>query len=198
VLRGHSATASGGGYRLNSAVAMKLDLSEIAKTPGSRASYAFEECLPDEDEMHFVAPARGELTVINTGRMLLLTGHVRAEAEVACSRCLRPMRLTVNAELEEEFATRPAGPHGQVMAIEDEEPIARVIEEDSFDLDLTELLRQNVLVAMPLQPICSEGCRGLCPHCGQDLNVGDCGCREREPESPFSALRELLNKRDQL
>jgi uncharacterized protein len=176
---------------------MKLDLSEIAKTPGSRASYSFEERLPDEEDTHFIGPARGELTATNTGRMLLLTGHVRAETEVACSRCLKPMRMTVEKKLEEEFATRPAGPQGQVMAIEDDEPLARVIDEDSFDLDLTELLRQNVLVAMPLQPICGEQCRGLCPRCGHDLNDGDCGCHEQEPESPFSVLRELLNRRDQ-
>jgi uncharacterized protein len=175
---------------------MKLDLSEIAKTPGSRASHSIKERLPDDEAVQFVGPARGELTVTNTGRMLLLTGDVRVEVETECSRCLRPMRMIVEARLTEEFATRPAGPQGQVTAIEDDEPFARVVDEDSFDLDLTELLRQNVLVAMPLQPICAQECRGLCPHCGRDLNDGDCGCREQEPESPFSALRDLLNKQD--
>jgi uncharacterized protein len=171
---------------------MKLDLSEIAKTVGSRASYSFREPLPDEEDVRFLGPATGELTVSNTGGMLLLRGHVRVPAEVACSRCLTPVTLTVDAPLEEQFATRTAGPQGGVTAIEDEEPIARVVDEDSFDLDLTELLRQNVLVAMPLQPVCRESCRGLCPHCGQDLNEGDCSCHDEEPGSPFSALQDLL------
>ena len=175
---------------------MKLDLSEIAKTPGSRASHSFAEVLPDEQDVRFLGPAQGMVTVSNTGRMLLLTGQARVEAEVPCSRCLRGMRLAVDVKLEEEFLTRVVGPQAAVMAIEDDEPVARVIDEDSFDLDLTELLRQNVLVAMPLQPICSDTCRGLCPHCGQDLNDGDCGCQEEEPEMPFSVLRHLLNKLD--
>jgi uncharacterized protein len=59
-------------------------------------------------------------------------------------------------------------------------------------LDMTEMFRQDILLAMPIKPICSEECKGLCPSCGRNLNEGPCGCPPDAGESAFAALAALL------
>jgi uncharacterized protein len=65
---------------------------------------------------------------------------------------------------------------------------------EDYILDLTELLRQNIAVAVPIKTLCSEECKGLCPRCGKDLNQGPCGCSPDVEESAFSALASLLEE----
>ncbi len=59
-------------------------------------------------------------------------------------------------------------------------------------LDLTELLRQNILLSMPIKPLCSDECKGLCPTCGRNLNEGPCNCPSDSGGSAFAALAALL------
>jgi uncharacterized protein len=176
---------------------MKLDLSEIARTVGARASYDFRETVPDDEEIRFRGPLTGTLTVTNAGQMLLLQGKLTGEVELTCGRCLEPFTWSVEAALDEQFALElAAGPHPDPK-VQDDEPAAPVFVGRSLDLDLTELLRQNVLVAMPIKPLCRSDCAGLCPVCGADRNQGDCGHAPEQLESPFSALSALLKKKEE-
>ena len=61
-------------------------------------------------------------------------------------------------------------------------------------VDLEPMVRDTVGVALPLNPLCREDCRGLCPRCGADRNGGDCGCAEETGDPRWSALRELKGK----
>ena len=73
---------------------------------------------------------------------------------------------------------------------EDENPDAgRIFEGDWFNL--TEVLRQHSLLEIPIQPLHDENCSGLCPHCGQDLNIKSCSCREDDMPSPFAVLAKF-------
>jgi uncharacterized protein len=66
---------------------------------------------------------------------------------------------------------------------------------DNHLLDLTEVIRQDLLTQLPFQPLCSEDCPGLCPECGADLRTVSCACGEAaEAQSPFAALAELLGR----
>lgn len=58
-------------------------------------------------------------------------------------------------------------------------------------LDVNELVRQQLLLALPTRPLCRPQCRGLCPKCGTNLNQGDCGCRREAPERPLGRLGEV-------
>jgi uncharacterized protein len=61
-------------------------------------------------------------------------------------------------------------------------------------LDLSELVREQVLLALPMNPVCEESCRGVCPKCGQNLNRGECDCEAAEEESPFGLLAQLFKE----
>ena len=70
---------------------------------------------------------------------------------------------------------------------------------DGDRLDLGEVVREQVLLALPLKPLCREDCRGLCPRCGQNRNLGPCGCPPpEEPGDPrLEPLRKLVDKNRQ-
>ena len=173
---------------------MKLDLSEIASHLGKRIRYDIDEppIIDPDSGIKCVKPITGEVTFNNTGRHVVARGHFETTIEIECSRCLGPYTVDLSLPIEEELQI----PGHTIEALEEQE-----LPEDEkeplfvdYVLDLTELLRQNISVVVPIKTLCSEECKGLCPHCGKDLNKGPCGCPPETESSPFGALAELLEE----
>ncbi len=102
---------------------------------------------------------------------VLVTGTARAQAEGECVRCLEPLQLDVEAEFQEMFSYPDADDRGRVQAepgddAEDDED--RLFLEDGL-FDLEPVLRDAVVLALPMQPVCQEDCPGLCSECGARL-----------------------------
>lgn len=177
---------------------MRLDLSEILAHVGLRIKHAIDEPAVVEDDLQTVGGLTGQLIFTNTGGLLLVEGGVQATVSLECSRCLVTFAQPMEVVIEEQFAieTRQVGPrsrHTEVTIEEDVNPQAgRLFDGPMFDQ--TELLRQAISVALPMQPLHSEGCRGLCPVCGSDRNVNECACETEEHNRPFGALRDLLDQ----
>ena len=171
---------------------MKLDFSEIARTPGARVTHSFSEQVPESEGLVPRGPFTGTLTVTNTGLLLLVEGRFSGEVELPCGRCLEPYVSRVEATISEQFSA--AGPlaAAENETIEAEEPEAAAYQ--NYELDLTELLRQQMLISLPMRPLCREECRGLCPTCGANLNTEQCDCAVEEPESPLGKLKSLLER----
>ena len=64
------------------------------------------------------------------------------------------------------------------------------------EIDLTEGIQEQVVLNLPMRPLCREDCKGLCAACGADLNLGECNCRRQPPDGPFAALRHLRLGKD--
>jgi uncharacterized protein len=94
---------------------------------------------------------------------IMATGTVTSPWEGVCRRCALPVGGTLTAAVRERFVADPDDD-------DDAYPIAE------GDLDLGPLVREAVVLELPLAPLCREDCRGLCPHCGADRNEGECGC----------------------
>jgi len=169
---------------------MKIDLTDIARTPGAHAPHTFEEPLSRDPDIELAKPASGTFTVTNTGRLLVLRGEVTATVRLPCSRCLEPMTAELQIPLSEEFSTRPAAESVEEKTIDVEEPGAAAFFENI--LDLTELVRQNILINLPLAALCREECAGICSRCGSRLNAGPCGCPPEEAEGPLANLGKLI------
>lgn len=114
--------------------------------------------------------------------------RVRGEGIAACDRCLGTVTVPVRLEYEERFQT-PAQA-AAAPAADEEERRATVYRGDV--IDLTEGLRQQLILGLPFKLLCREDCRGLCPRCGRNLNEGDCGCSPEERGG--EALRPLLER----
>jgi uncharacterized protein len=167
---------------------LKTDLANIAGTPGARGSFEISEGFGPAEGIPAVGPVLGEITVENTGSLLLVRGRLRAVLRLACARCLSDTEQTVEVEVEEEFASQGAGP--EVVTVDREEPEASAISD--YVLDLHEFVRQQVMVRMPMAPLCRPDCRGICPQCGQNLNSGHCECEVEGSDARWAKLGQLL------
>lgn len=171
---------------------MRIDLSEIVHHPGMRADQDFEEPCPGDLGLNCTAPVKGRLEFNNTGNLLLITGDISTEVTLECSRCLEDFSLPVDGKVEEEFRVEKVGDSVKALPSEEEDISPDLIVNNMLDVD--ELIRQSLLLVLPIQPLCRPDCGGICPTCGQNLNMRKCVCPPAEPESPFSALAELLEE----
>ncbi|PZN12964.1 MAG: DUF177 domain-containing protein [Bacillota bacterium] len=138
-------------------------------------------------------PVRLRFRLTHTGeRQLWLEARLTARARLTCDRCLEPFDTVLTAEYEELYRPRPedAGPGDEP----EDTGEARVIYYDEDVIDLREGIRQNLLLAMPLKQLCRDDCRGLCPHCGQNLNEHACDCEEDAGDPRLAALAEWLRR----
>lgn len=132
-------------------------------------------------------PLVGQIEMIRTVDGILVRGELTTAVELQCDRCLEPFIQKVDFEIEEEF--RPAIDMNTGAKISCDEEEMRI--DEHHILDLTELVRQNIFLALPMHPVCRLNCLGLCDQCGQNLNEGPCDCKETMVDPRLEILRKL-------
>jgi len=176
---------------------IRIDLSDL-KEGVNRFVFRVgpEEIDLEEEGTFFPKPVDLSIEIARTGGTLRARGAIRTEAERTCGRCLAPFREVLEAALDE--ALKVEGDKVRVFDIDYEgDPGFLPGPPGAFFLD--ELVREEILVASPMQPLCRPDCRGICPACGADRNKRDCGCRIEEGHPAWEALRNLsrnLGKKD--
>lgn len=122
----------------------------------------------------------------------LFSGDIATVATLVCGRCLEPFTLPLDMHFDLSYTATPdrRGRHGEQRVDVDS------ITEVPFDgarIDLDALLAEQIYLALPLKPLCREGCLGLCPRCGANLNVTTCGCPAgTEPDPRLAVLKRLV------
>jgi uncharacterized protein len=118
------------------------------------------------------------------------------QIEVSCARCLEP--VTHNVKHQFDLLYRPIATVGEGS---DEISITQAEADIGFyrgeGLLLEDVLREQVLLAVPVKTVCREECKGLCPHCGKNLNESTCDCHEERTDPRWDALREVRDKLQQ-
>lgn len=180
---------------------MRLDLSEIAAHLGKRIKYEINEApiVDPQSGLKCVEPIKGSVAFTNTGETIDARGKFQTTVELDCARCLRAYKMPVEMPIEEELPLEGA-PWAAEQQQEDIEELPEDEKEPLFVdhiFDLEEYLRQSILVSVPIKPLCEEVCKGLCPHCGANLNDGPCECPPDTGDSPFAALRTLIKEEDE-
>ena len=179
---------------------MKLDLSEILSHVGMRYTYEVEEAPIVDEDLECVAPITGKIVFSNTGSVLLIDGSVETTVVLPCGRCLayfrEPIRLPVSEQFELE--SKPVGRGNRqthVVLEEDESPIAGKLFDGPI-FNLSEMLRQGIMLALPTRPLHDEDCKGLCARCGKDLNAGPCDCLPETAHPGLAKLGTLLQQKN--
>lgn len=121
-----------------------------------------------------------------------LNGDLSANLELTCARCLEPVVQSVSREFDLLYRPRGADAGREELSVTAAE--AEVGYYQGEGLLLEEALREQVLLAVPLKAICREDCKGLCPHCGRNLNLEPCSCAEPVEDPRWSALKEIRSK----
>ena len=128
----------------------------------------------------------GRLCLTRTPQGILVQGELTASVAAECVRCLTPFDLRFTMSFSDLFAS-PA-PNGA-------DPVY-VVDEGGF-LDLRPIVREESIVAVPIQALCRPDCKGLCAECGENLNEGACGCRQDTIDPRLAPLRALLDGSDE-
>ncbi len=167
---------------------MRAYVGDLLTAGGTRVVAFCEMVAPLSDDVVPAGPVAGEFTLRGTGATVQVRGRVAATAGLVCGACLRGFSQTLEVDIDEEFAR----PTGQVeaageQALTPQDFIAAISADDV--IDLTELVRQHLALALPIAPRCTPDCRGLCPRCGADRNAGGCACDTQEIDPRFDALR---------
>jgi len=124
-----------------------------------------------------------------------LKGKLETDIEVACARCLEPVVLPVKRSFD--LLYRPLGTDAghEELSVTDAE--AEIGYYEGEGLLLEDSLREQVLLSVPLKTLCRDDCKGLCPHCGKNLNEGECSCTEQMEDPRWAALKEIRTKLNQ-
>lgn len=143
---------------------------------GSVRTYRFDDEIYILDEGSGY-PVEGEVTLTRTDRGILATGTIQSTVKIMCVRCLTSFKHQVNFNIEEEYFPSVDIETGARLSIPQED--TALVIGGKHMLDLSEVIRQDALLTIPMKPICDENCAGLCAHCGNNLNLGSCDCHER-------------------
>ena len=122
-----------------------------------------------------------------------VVGDYSGKFEAACSRCLEPVTSEIKSDFDLLYRPLKPGKEGDEISISEAETEIGFYQGDG--LDTADVVKEQVLLSLPVKTLCKEDCKGLCPHCGQNLNNGQCGCSEEKSDARWSALEDL---RDQL
>jgi DUF177 domain-containing protein len=120
------------------------------------------------------------------------SGDIATRATLGCSRCLEPYGLPLDMHFDLIYTSRPEerDHHGESRV--DVDSVTEV-HFDGARIDLDALLAEQIYLALPLKPLCRDGCRGLCARCGANLNIAACGCTaEAETDPRLAALKRLV------
>lgn len=133
----------------------------------------------------------GEGILLRTAAGILVTAQIRVKLVQLCRRCLEPTRHEIRFKLEEEFVPSIDVRTGLRLPIADKDSPELVIDEHHI-LDLTEVLRQHVVLNGLGFGLCRHDCKGLCPECGHNLNLGPCQCQSPKVDPRLAVLAKLL------
>jgi uncharacterized protein len=122
-----------------------------------------------------------------------VAGVLSAELEILCARCLEPVQYAVKRDFD--LLYRPAGSDiGDDKEVELQDRDAAISYYEGEGLELAEIVREQLLLAVPIKTVCNDACKGLCPHCGRNLNTGECECSQAAGDPRWDALRGLKDK----
>lgn len=153
----------------------------------------FEVCAGDLDltdaDLEFASPLAVDLTVGRALQTFSFSGVVAARLRSECCRCLAPTTSSVRAELRFLLQRRQASAE-EVEAVAEETDVD-LVDPGAKEIDLAQRLHDALVLEVPLRVYCRPDCKGLCSHCGQDLNVGACACEPPSADPRWAALAQL-------
>ena len=173
---------------------MQINVAQLLKwLVGTTRIYPIDVDGPlmlDETMAAGLASGRVRLDRIDTG--ILGRGDIDCTVNLECSRCLEPYQAALPVHFEEEFAPSIEVNTGAPLPPPEDELV--FIIDPNHVLDLSEAIRQNIIAALPIQPICKSECAGLCPVCGGNRNLNPCTCADHQDDDrPFAVLTGLLH-----
>jgi DUF177 domain-containing protein len=173
---------------------MQIDVRELEEGPLTlTGEVPLRELNFDPAEIHILGPVVVNLTAEQRAQRVRVRGRFAVDVEVPCARCLDPVRVPLVSEFDQFYQSNAEQQLvGEIVLSE------RDTEVGFFNgdfIEVSEIVREQILLALPMKPICREGCKGLCPYCGRNRNAEACNC---QTSSVDPRLAPLLKIKDQM
>lgn len=168
---------------------LKVDLDELAR----KKRLQIDESLPADHAVvagagfRLVGPLGLHLQVQQAADNVVVLGRMEGEAELVCRRCLTSVNMPIDQELTLVF-------RATISQVEAEAEEVYSLPARGHEADLSGAIREHFLLAVPEFVECRDACRGLCPHCGTNLNEMTCNCETKQPDERWAALQRLTKK----
>jgi uncharacterized protein len=165
---------------------LKVDLGLLK----SVKRFEIDERVPADDPfwegtgLTFDSPLRVQLTLEAIGEDVMAAGSLEGTTAMACRRCIDPVIVKLDHPVQLWFRDGITE-----LEAEAEEDHVYALPPRARELDLSNAIREHVILGMPEYVMCKEDCRGLCPHCGTDLNRETCDCTVEPVDDRWAALR---------
>jgi len=140
-------------------------------------------------DFDFEGPLRAEAKIQKVGKSYLILGNVETALRLRCARCLKEFSYPLSSSLDLTLHPLKSGSSGEEVELGEDDMKSSFFE--GGEIRLSEVACEQVFLEVPYQPLCREECKGLCPKCGQDLNLSPCNCTQEDLGAGFSALRNL-------
>ena len=127
------------------------------------------------------------LTLKNIGKgKVLVTAKTSFEFELNCDRCLKPVKHTIDTDMQQEVISPDY--IGEV-----DEDAEQTVFMEGYQLKVDDLIYSDIVLNWPMKILCREDCKGICRICGKDLNTGECGCDTFVPSPGLAGIKEIFN-----
>jgi uncharacterized protein len=169
---------------------MRIELDRLRET-GDRFAHQYEpaELLLDEEHARLTEPPEITGRVQTSGHEVRLKGRITARAEIDCDRCLKSVAVPVETEFDVTYVPEEDYRASEAAELQEEDLSLSVFDGETIDVD--ELVREQLLLALPTRALCTEECKGLCPVCGADRNSDACDCETKEVDPRWAGLKDL-------
>ena len=168
---------------------MRIEL-ENAEDSGGRFSQTYEdgELTFDESELRLIEPVRVKGQVRRDAGQVEISGELHTKVAIPCGRCLQEVQLPVDVDFAERFAGSVSWRNEEQQELSREDLDLGLVDEA---IELDDLVKEEILLALPGHVLCGESCKGICPHCGADRNLVDCGCESKQVDERWQKLKDL-------
>lgn len=162
----------------------------LAEAPGATRRFDLQDVrLPLSDELIVADPIQAAFEVSRTNRGLLVDGSLTTTLTMECSRCLGPARVALTTPIREEVLPGVDIATGQALDRTVEPDVARLT--DHHELDFEPLLRDAIILSVPIAPLCQPDCPGLCIECGERLGEAHRPHADDDVDPRLAALRSF-------
>lgn len=169
---------------------MRIELDKLEKRETQLAhAYEPDELFLDDEHARLTEPPQVAGRIIRDGNQIRLKGQITARAEVDCDRCLKAVSIPVETEFDVAYVPTEDYAGTDAAELQEEDMNLSVFQDSLIDVD--ELVREQILLALPARAVCVEDCKGLCPVCGANRNTETCECESKETDPRWDALKDL-------
>ena len=170
---------------------MRIEIENLERGSGALAhTYQPDELKFDEHDLRLLEPVSVTARIRRKDGEVGLRGKLATKVAVPCGRCLKSVELPIEVEFAERFAPAVAWKDDEHHELLAEDLDLAVFDGEGVELD--DLVREEIILALPGHTLCQEQCQGLCPDCGTDLNVSSCECATTQIDSRWEKLKDVL------